>query len=222
MGISARHRRHRPGHPFAADLRRAAVADDRPGGGGDRDHGRHRARTGGGLFPRHRRDHDHAADGHHPDAAEPAARDRDSRDPRPRPDERDAGGRRGGAAALCADHARRGDHRDLEGLRHRRARERRNPAAAHVLRGAAQLCRAADRPGVPGRVHRHPRRGGAGLSGPGRAAARIRMGDDAGGRPRVRASRVVGRDVSGPDDPADRPRVQPAGRRPARRARSRS
>ncbi len=36
------------------------------------------------LRPRRDRDRDHAADGHHPDAAEPAARDRHRRDPRAR------------------------------------------------------------------------------------------------------------------------------------------
>ena len=50
-----------------------------------------------GFCARHRRDRDHAADGHHPHAAEPAARDRDRRDPRARPDERDARGRGRGA-----------------------------------------------------------------------------------------------------------------------------
>ena len=69
-------------------------------------------------------------------------------DPRPGPDERDAGGGGGGAAALRAHHARRGDHRDVEGLRHGGARERRDAAAADVQRGAAELRRAADRAGV--------------------------------------------------------------------------
>ncbi len=59
-----------------------------------------------------------------------------------------------------------------------------------------------------------------GFLGPGRATPRLRMGNDAGRRARVRAARMVGRDVSGDHDPDDRARLQPAGRRAARRARS--
>ncbi len=109
---------------------------------------------------------------------------------------------------------------DVEGLRHRGARERRGPAAAHVQRGPAQLRGAADRAGLARRLRRDPRRRGAGLPRPGRAAARVRVGNDAGRRARIRAARVVGRHVSGRDDPGHRARVQPAGRRAARRARS--
>ena len=67
----------------------------------------------GRVLSRRLRDRDHAADGHHPDAAQPAAGDRDRGHPRPGPDERDAGGRRGGAAALRAHHARGGDLRSI-------------------------------------------------------------------------------------------------------------
>ena len=76
------------------------------------DRRRHRARPGRRLLPRRHRDRHHAADGHHPDAAEPAARHRHRRDPRPGPDERDAGRRDRRAAALRAPRPRRGDHRD--------------------------------------------------------------------------------------------------------------
>ena len=58
-----------------------------------------------------------------------------------------------------------------------------------------------------------------GLPRPGRAAAGLRMGNDARRRARVRAARMVGRDVPGNHDPDHRARVQPAGRRAARRAR---
>jgi ABC-type dipeptide/oligopeptide/nickel transport system permease subunit len=61
-----------------------------------------------------------------------------------------------------------------------------------------------------------------GFLGPGRAAAVARVGNHAGRRARVRAARLVGRDLPRPDDPGRRAGLQPAGRRPARCARSRS
>ena len=67
---------------------------------------------------------------------------------------------------------------------------------ADVQRSAAQLRRAADRAGLARRLDRDPRRGGARLPRPRRAAAGVRMGNDARRRARVRAARVVGRDVS--------------------------
>jgi dipeptide transport system permease protein len=69
------------------------------------------------------------------------ARHRDRCDPRTRPDERDAGGRDCPAAALCADRARRGDHRGLQGLRHGREGRGRRPAAVDV-QGSAAGCTA--------------------------------------------------------------------------------
>ena len=68
---------------------------------------------------------DHAADGRHAGAAEPAARDRGGRDPRPGPAQRDVRDRDRDAAALRAPDARRGDRRAGQGLRQRVAHRRR-------------------------------------------------------------------------------------------------
>ncbi len=54
--------------------------------------------------------------------------------------------------------------------------ERRQPAAADVQRGAAQLRGTADRAGVARCLHSDPRRRGAGLPRPGRAAAASEWG----------------------------------------------
>ena len=79
LRLSARHRRGRPRHPLAPDLRRAAVAADRPRRGRALARRRHRARPGRRLLRAASIEiADHAADGHHPGAAEPAARDRRS------------------------------------------------------------------------------------------------------------------------------------------------
>ncbi len=80
-------------------------------------------------------------------------------------DERDAGGRRGGAAALRPHRPRGGDRREIEGLRHRRPRQRGRPLAPHAVGGAAELRRAAHRPGLARRLDGDPRRGGAGFLG---------------------------------------------------------
>jgi predicted ABC-type transport system involved in lysophospholipase L1 biosynthesis ATPase subunit len=58
-----------------------------------------------------------------------------------------------------------------------------------------------------------------GFLGLGAQPPRVRMGDDARRCARIRASRMVGRDVPRSHDPAHRARVQPAGRRLARRPR---
>ena len=54
VGVSARHRRDRPRHPVAADLRRAAVAADRHRGRRAGDRRRHRARARRRLRARRR------------------------------------------------------------------------------------------------------------------------------------------------------------------------
>ena len=59
-----------------------------------------------------------------------------------------------------------------------------------------------------------------GLSRPWRAAAVARMGHHAGGCPRIRASRLVGRDLPGSRHPHHGAGLQPPGRRTARRPRS--
>ncbi len=102
-----------------------------------------------------------------------------------------------------------------QGLCDGRPHQRRRHPAADVQRGAAQLRGAADRAGLAGRFHRHPRRRRAGLSRPGRAAAFAGVGNDAGRCPRIRAARLVGRDLPGPGDPGGRAGLQPDGRRPA-------
>ena len=116
-GVPARHRRGRPRHPLAHHLRRALLAADRP----DRGHalalGRHRAGPRRRLLPRLARDHDHAPDGHHPGAAEPAAGDRDRGDPRARADQRHDRGRGHLSAALHPADPRLGDRRADQGLR---------------------------------------------------------------------------------------------------------
>ena len=63
-------------------------------------------------------------------------------------------------------------------------------------RSAAELRGAADRAGVARRLDRDPRRRRARLPRPRRAAADARMGHDARRRARVRAARLVGRDLS--------------------------
>ena len=83
-----------------------------------------------------------------------------------------------------------------QGLRHRREGRRRRPAAADVQGGAAELRGAADRAGDARHLDRDPRRRGARLSRPRRAAAAARMGHHAGRCARIRAARLVGRDVS--------------------------
>ena len=79
---------------------------------------------------------------------------------------------------------------------------------------------AADRAGDARHFDRDPRRGGARLSRSRCATAAAGMGNHAGGRARIRAAGLVGRDASGPRDPRHRAGLQPAGRRTARRARS--
>ena len=127
LGVSARHRRHRPRHPLAAHLRRAAVAADRRRGRRDVDRRRHRAR------PR-----SPASSAASTEIAIMRLMDIILTLPSlllaivivailgPGHHERDARRGRGRAAALRAHHARGGDHRNVEGLRHRGARERRD------------------------------------------------------------------------------------------------
>ena len=122
--LSARDRSDRPRHPLAPYLRLSPVVDDRHRSRVDLDRSRHRSGTRRGLRARHDRDLHHAADGHHPDAAEPAARDRHRGGARPRPHELDARGGARDPAALRATGARRCHHRNLQGLRDGRARER--------------------------------------------------------------------------------------------------
>ena len=83
--LPARHRRGRPRHPLAHHLRRPLLAPDRR----HRHHALAHRRRGPGpgrrLRPRLGRDPDHAAHGHHPGPAQPAARDRHRGDPGARP-----------------------------------------------------------------------------------------------------------------------------------------
>src|SRR6185295_7835154 len=64
------------------------------------------------------------------------------------------------------------------------------------------------------------RRGGARLPRPRRPAADAGMGHHAGGFAPVYRARLLGGDLPGPRHPDYRARLQPAGRRAARRARS--
>ena len=91
--------------------------------------------------------------------------------------------------------------------------------AADVRHRAAELRRAADRPGDARLLVGDPRCRGARLSRPRRAAADAGVGLDAGERARVHPERVVGRDAAGTGDPRHGARLQPHRRRPARRAR---
>ena len=123
---------------------------------------------------------------------------------------------------LHAPDARRGAVRTGARLRHRR----RACAGAGTLRlmfddRAAELHGAADRAGDARLLHRHPRRRGARLPRPRRAAADAGMGHHAGRRAAntiQRAWWVV--TLPGPVHPDHRARVQPVRRRAARRARS--
>ena len=123
--IPARHRRCRPRHAVAPDLRRAAVADDRHRRGHAVADLRHRAGPDRGLRRRRGRHGDHAADGHRAGVPEPAAGHRHRRDPRPRPVQRDDRGRHRHAAQLHAADARRGAVGTGARLRHRDALRRR-------------------------------------------------------------------------------------------------
>ena len=141
----------------------------------------------------------------------------------PGPDQRDARGRHRLPAALRAPHPRRGDRPSCR----RTMSPPRASRGAGTLRlmfsdGAAELPGAADRAGDARHLDRHPRRRGARLPRPRRAAADAGMGHDAGRCARVHPARLVGRDLPGPRHPDHRARLQPARRRPARRARSRS
>ena len=90
----------------------------------------------------------------------------------PWPDELDARRRARHPAALRAPRPRRRHHRDVEGLCDGRPRQRRRSDPADVQGSAAQLHRAADRPGVARHFHGDPRRRRPRLSRPRRAAAR--------------------------------------------------
>ena len=125
----ARHRRRRPRHAVAADLRRAGVAVHRPVGDERvvRDRRRARpARRRGGVAGR-RRDHPR----HGPDhgGAEPGDGDPGRRRARSEPRQHHRRGDDRLPAALRAAGARLGARRADQGLRHRRARRRRRAAA---------------------------------------------------------------------------------------------
>ena len=143
-----------------------------------------------------RRRRRHAPHGPDHGGAEPRAGDPGRRGAGPEPRQHDRRGDHRLSAALRAPGARLGAGRTQQGLRDRRARRRRRPAAARLVDGAAELPRAADRAGGARRLRRHPRGGGPRLSRPRRAAADPRMGLDAGRFARVHPLRSLDRDAA--------------------------
>ena len=93
------------------------------------------------------------------------------------------------------------------------ALRRGGPAAADVQHGAAELHRAADRAGDARVLVRHPRRGGARLPRPRRAAADAGMGHDAVRRAAILPERLVGAGLSGLRHSDHGAGVQPVRRR---------
>ena len=146
--VPARHRRGRPRHALAPDLRRALLAAHR------RSSSSRFALIGGiilGLLAGYFRGWvdvaDHARHGHHPGLPVAAAGAGAGRHPRPRPVQRHAGHRAGAAAAFRPADARRRDGREEPRIRDLGQGRRRRPYQADARHHPAQLPRAADRPG---------------------------------------------------------------------------
>ena len=221
MALRARHRRRRPRHAVAADLRRARVAVHRPVGDERVVRGRRRRSASSPLRPASL-----------VDVVITRVMDLIMAVPSlvlailvvavlgPEPRQHHRRGDDRLSAALRAAGARLGARRADQGLRHRRARRRRRAAATDGRDRAAQLPRAADRAGGARRLRRHPRGGGPRLPRPRRAAADAGMGHDAGRRARVHPLRPLDRRAARPGDPRHGARDQPDRRRAARRARS--
>ena len=140
LALPARHRRRRPRHAVAADLRRARLAVHRPVGDERLLRARRRcsassARWRGSLVDVV----DHPRDGPDHGGAEPGAGDSRRRHPRPEPRQHDRRGDDRLSAALCAPGARLGARRTGQGLCHRGARRRRRAAAADVRRPSCPI-----------------------------------------------------------------------------------
>ncbi len=200
--------------------RRAGLAARGRRVGADRSFAGRSARTPRGLrrpllrradLARHRRDARHAV---------PDPRDRARRVPRAQPRERDDRDRHLGDAGLHPAHARPGARGEGRGLRRGRARARQSPVADRAPAHPSQHRAAADRAGDARDRRRGHRRGEPVVPGPGPAAARTELGQHAQHREELRRAGAVDGRVAGALDLRARAVVQPAGRRPARRARS--
>ena len=223
LALPARHRRGRPRHPLAPDLRRALLAV-RSASSSSRSAlvGRHRRwACVAGYCPRLGRDADHAASWTSswrfpslllalvlvailgPGPVQRHDRDRDRLHAAFRP----ADPRRGASPSCAKDYVTGARVAGAGPLRLMFLTILPNCLAPLIVQATLRL------------LQRHPRRGGARLPRHGRAAADARMGHDAGRGARVHPARLVGGDLPRPRHPGHRAGHQPDGRRAARRAR---
>src|SRR6266542_2897552 len=218
--VPARHRRPRSRSAQPHPLRRQAVAPGRRPVGRVRDRRRWRARPRVRLPRRHRGSRHRPGAGRVLRLSGDPARARHRRRARSRSTERHHRDRRRLHADLRSGRPWAGARTEGARLRRGRARDRRDANAHRPTPHRAQPPVDAHRPGQPRAVvgRAHGRR--AVVPRPLGATAGAVVGRDAQRRPAVPGVRHAPRGVPGTRDHGRGPRLQPARRRPARRARS--